>query len=39
MGEQHDHTHGANKKVLVISFTIITLYMLVEVFGGYGRIV
>ena len=34
MGEQHDHTHGANKKVLVISFTIITLYMLVEVFGG-----
>lgn len=34
MGEQHDHTHGANKTVLAISFIIITLYMLVEAVGG-----
>lgn len=26
----HDHTHGANKKVLLISFIIITSYMIVE---------
>lgn len=31
----HDHTHGANKKVLLISFIIITSYMIVEVIGGY----
>src|SRR5690606_4144490 len=30
----HDHTHGANKKVLLISFIIITLYMIVEAIGG-----
>ncbi|MFC5464202.1 cation diffusion facilitator family transporter [Lederbergia graminis] len=30
----HDHTHGANKKVLLISFIIITLYMTVEAIGG-----
>jgi len=30
----HNHTHGANKKVLLISFIIITLYMIVEVIGG-----
>lgn len=30
----HDHTHGANKRVLVISFLIITLYMIVEAIGG-----
>lgn len=34
----HDHsdgqTHGANKKVLLISFLIITTYMIVEVIGG-----
>ena len=30
----HDHTHGANKKVLVISLFIITGYMIVEVIGG-----
>ena len=31
----HDHTHGANKKVLLISFFIITLYMIVEAIGGF----
>lgn len=30
----HDHTHGSNKKVLLISFIIITLYMIVEAIGG-----
>lgn len=30
----HGHTHGANKKVLLISFLIITTYMIVEVIGG-----
>ncbi|WP_079524912.1 MULTISPECIES: cation diffusion facilitator family transporter [Halobacillus] len=30
----HDHTHGANKKALMISFIIITLYMIVEAIGG-----
>ncbi len=31
----HDHTHGANKKVLFISFIIITGFMLIEVIGGF----
>jgi cobalt-zinc-cadmium efflux system protein len=33
----HDHGHGQtnNKKVLLISFIIITFYMIVEVFGGF----
>lgn len=31
----HDHTHGANKKVLLISFFIIFGYMIVEVIGGF----
>ncbi|WP_042144331.1 cation diffusion facilitator family transporter [Paucisalibacillus sp. EB02] len=31
----HDHTHGANKKMLLISFLIITIYMIVEAVGGY----
>lgn len=31
----HDHTHGANKKALMISFIIITTYMIVEVIGGF----
>jgi cobalt-zinc-cadmium efflux system protein len=31
----HDHTHGANKKVLLISFIIISIYMVVEVIGGF----
>ncbi|MEK4229851.1 cation diffusion facilitator family transporter [Solibacillus sp. FSL H8-0538] len=32
---EHTHTHGANKKVLLISFCIITSYMIVEAIGGY----
>ena len=37
MGHDHgyDHTHGANKKVLLISFFIIVSYMVVEVIGGF----
>ena len=35
MGHGHDHTHGANKKVLLISLFFITTYMIVEVIGGY----
>jgi len=31
----HDHTHGANKKVLLISFFIIASYMVVEAIGGF----
>src|SRR5690606_10767567 len=31
----HDHTHGANKKVLFISFIIITSYMVIEAIGGF----
>lgn len=31
----HDHTHGANKKTLMISFIIITGYMIIEAFGGF----
>ena len=31
----HGHTHGANKKVLLISFIIITGYMIVEAVGGF----
>lgn len=31
----HDHTHNTNKKVLFISFLIITTYMIVEAVGGY----
>src|SRR5699024_11504952 len=34
MGNDHDHTHGANKKVLLISFFIISAYMIVELIGG-----
>ncbi|WP_152658168.1 cation diffusion facilitator family transporter [Oceanobacillus sp. CFH 90083] len=30
----HDHTHGANKKTLLISFLVITVFMIVEVIGG-----
>ena len=29
----HDHTHGANKKVLLISFLLIASYMLIEAIG------
>ncbi|TQS76186.1 cation transporter [Ornithinibacillus gellani] len=37
MGQEHghNHTHGANKKVLLISFIIITAYMIVEAIGGF----
>ncbi|WP_394186587.1 cation diffusion facilitator family transporter [Metabacillus halosaccharovorans] len=37
MGHEHghDHTHGANKKTLMISFMIITSYMIIEAFGGF----
>lgn len=31
----HNHTHGANRKVLLISFIIITSYMIAEAIGGY----
>ncbi|TCN20444.1 cation efflux family protein [Mesobacillus foraminis] len=31
----HDHTHGANKKTLMISFIIITGYMIIEATGGF----
>ncbi|OEL05813.1 cation diffusion facilitator family transporter [Staphylococcus equorum] len=31
----HNHTHGANTKVLLISFIIITSYMIAEAIGGY----
>jgi len=30
----HDHTQGKNKKVLLISFIIITSYMIIEAVGG-----
>lgn len=33
--DHHDHTHGANKKVLMISFLIITIYMIIEAIGGF----
>lgn len=31
----HDHTHGANKKALIVSFAIITTYMVIEAIGGF----
>lgn len=31
----HDHTRGANKKTLMISFIIITGYMIIEAIGGF----
>src|SRR5699024_7252534 len=31
----HDHTHGANKKALMVSFIIITIYMVIEAIGGF----
>lgn len=31
----HNHSHGANKKVLFISFMIITSYMVIEAIGGF----
>lgn len=34
MSHEHNHTHGANKKTLMISFIIITGYMIIEAIGG-----
>lgn len=34
MGHDHDHSRSVNKKVLLISFIIITSYMVIEVIGG-----
>lgn len=34
MAHDHNHSHTNNKKILLISFIIITVYMLVEVVGG-----
>ncbi|ASK61227.1 cation-efflux pump [Virgibacillus phasianinus] len=31
----HDHTHGANKKALLVSFIITTAYMIIEAIGGF----
>lgn len=31
----HEHSHGANKRALFISFIIITCFMIVEAIGGY----
>ncbi|WP_407268597.1 cation diffusion facilitator family transporter [Radiobacillus sp. PE A8.2] len=31
----HDHTHGANKKALLLGFIITTAYMLIEAVGGF----
>lgn len=31
----HDHTHGANKKALFISFILIAGFMIVEAIGGF----
>ncbi|TVT27098.1 cation transporter [Salinicoccus cyprini] len=35
MSQEHDHTHGTNKKTLMISFFIITGYMIIEAIGGF----
>ncbi|MFB4169777.1 cation diffusion facilitator family transporter [Virgibacillus sp. JSM 102003] len=35
MGHDHDHSHGANKKALMISFSVITAYMIIEAIGGF----
>lgn len=34
MSEDHGHHHHANKKALLISFILITVYMVIEVIGG-----
>src|SRR5699024_11933960 len=31
---RHDHTHGANKKALLISFILIAAFMVIEAIGG-----
>lgn len=35
MGSQHNHSHGRNKKTLLIAFVIITSFMFVEAIGGF----
>ncbi|WP_282019637.1 cation diffusion facilitator family transporter [Planomicrobium okeanokoites] len=35
MGSEHNHSHGNNKKTLLIAFVIITSYMFVEAIGGF----
>ncbi|MFC4559586.1 cation diffusion facilitator family transporter [Virgibacillus kekensis] len=35
MAHGHDHSHGANKKALLISFIITTGFMIVEAIGGF----
>ncbi|MEC2077774.1 cation diffusion facilitator family transporter [Metabacillus fastidiosus] len=35
MGHNHSHTHSTNKKILLISFIIITGYMNIEAIGGF----
>ncbi|MEC3656491.1 cation diffusion facilitator family transporter [Bacillus siamensis] len=35
MGHNHNHAGGSNKKVLLISFIVITGYMIIEAIGGF----
>lgn len=35
MGSEHGHSHGGNKKTLLIAFLITTIYMIVEAVGGF----
>ncbi|ARF16850.1 cation diffusion facilitator family transporter [Sporosarcina ureae] len=35
MNHNHNHAHGTNKKALMISFIIITIYMIIEAIGGF----
>lgn len=35
MGSEHGHSHGGNKKTLLIAFFITTGYMIVEAIGGF----
>lgn len=35
MGSEHSHSHGGNKKTLLIAFLITTIYMIVEAIGGF----
>ncbi|WP_066191846.1 cation diffusion facilitator family transporter [Gracilibacillus timonensis] len=34
-GHSHEHHHTNNKKALLLSFSLITLFMIVEVIGGF----
>src|SRR5699024_2318922 len=33
--DHHDHTHGANKKALLLSFILIASFMVIEAIGGW----